>query len=82
MALDEATLRESFPIIDWDKPQRIHLMSGQGGTDYACAYCIAMYGVKGPLSTDPSPTLIPLSRMPRTAEEFAAHLKQEHGIEI
>lgn len=44
----EDVLRDRFPFIEWDEPQRIVIASNEGTSyyAYACRYCVAQKGLR------------------------------------
>jgi hypothetical protein len=46
--IDEGSLRDEFPEIAWDQPQRITITGGEGTSYYGwlCRYCVALKGLR------------------------------------
>jgi len=66
MNTEPAALRLLFPSIKWDEPVLITLL--EGGSGYACRYCIVQRGLKGQ----------EVMGLPKDPEDVRRHIKDWH----
>jgi hypothetical protein len=67
----EKTLAARFPFIPWRDPIRVSLISDPSDVRLGCRMCIARWGMHGEDTKN----------LPRTAEEFAVHMREAHSME-
>jgi hypothetical protein len=70
--IDEGTLRERFPEIPWDQPQKVYVGGGEHHY-FVCRYCVAGYGVK---ASDLLDHRVPFAF--ETREHALDHIEREH----
>jgi hypothetical protein len=67
--MNEQELEKRFPLIHWRSPQPVKTARASG---LGCRFCIARDGLKSEQVAD----------LPQSEEEFAAHMRDTHGLEM